>query len=1108
MAMLFVMLLVPLCAHAQKGLDQKVSITANGTPMETVLKSIQKQTQLSVVYSSSLTASWPKVTLTAHQRPAREVLDKLMELSHCSYSYDNGIVTITHKAAGTKQATRMIYGHVYDTGGEPLIGASVCIGESNVCAITNLDGEYSFSIPNKDLKLKFTYVGMEPQYVSINAGTKTIIRDITMKGATEIKEVVVNGLFERRKEGFTGAETTFDQEDLTSVGNENLLKSLAVLDPSFQIVDNISMGSDPNHMPDIQMRGQTSLASVQSNYAGNPNLPLFILDGFETTIEKVYDLDMNRVKSITLLKDAAAKAIYGSKAANGVVVIETKQAKEGRLLVSYSGNLNLEVPDLTGYNLMDAREKLAFEKERGFYSANATTLPFPTDDDNFDRRYQENYANVVRGVDTYWLSKPLHTGVGHKHTLSLEGGDKAIRYIAGMYYNDISGAMKGSSRRTFNVNTTLQYTYKSLIFRNSIDYTKNSAKNSPYGTFSDYVTLNPYWEPYDENGLPRKVLGYVGYSDTPVYNPLYNASLNIKDESTYNEVLDNFNVDWKISEALRFVGKFSYTYRASDSDYFLPANHTTFANYDENGLSDRKGRYTKGDGSLNHFIANAGLNFNKEFGHHLIFANVTWNLSHESEKNYTYTAEGFGNDYMDDVTFANQYEEDGKPSGYNNKTREIGLIGALSYSYDERYLLDLSARRTGSSIYGSKNRWGNFWSTGVGWNVHREPFAKSWTWLRRLKLRASMGYTGTQNFNPYQAMARYVYDTYLYNGRYGAELEGLPNDRLRWQKSMDTNIGMDLMIQRWLNMRLDYYRATTDDLLSNITTPPSMGFSSYMENLGKIRNNGIEASIAVTPWRDDANRGWVTLTVTGLHNKNKIVKIYDIFKSFNEKQNEQMADFAEGSVERFSTPSTLYYEGQSTTAIWGVRSLGIDPMTGREMYLTKSGEKTYTWNTADQVVIGDTQPKLRGSLAINAGYKGFTLTLAGQYKLGGDIYNSTLVNRVENVDGYSNLDRRILDSWRNVGDIAPYKALVARRSNRAYTKPTSRFIQTENELYVSSINVGYEFLGQQWLRQVGLNRLKLSFYMNELARISSVKIERGLTYPFARNFSFSVQAEF
>lgn len=1108
MVMLLIMSFVPLHSRAQKGLDQEVSITANGMPMEAVLKSFQKQTQLSIVYSSSLVATWPKVTMSLRQRPAREVLDKLMELSHCKYTYEPGIITIVHKSANAKHNTRMIYGHVFDISGEPLIGATVCLGESNVCAITNSDGEYSFSTPYKDVTLKFTYIGMEPQYVNIAAGTKTVIRDVTLKGATEIKEVVVNGLFERRKEGFTGAETTFDQKDLTNVGNENLLKSLAVLDPSFQIVDNINMGSDPNHMPDIQMRGQTSLASVQSNYSGNPNLPLFILDGFETSLEKVYDLDMNRVKSITLLKDAAAKAIYGSKAANGVVVIETKQAKEGKLLVSYTGNLSLEVPDLTGYNLMDAKQKLAFEKERGFYSANATTYPLAQEDDNFDRRYQENYANIVRGVDTYWLSKPLHTGLGHKHTLTLEGSDKAIRYIAGMYYNDINGTMKGSLRRTFNVNTTLQYTYNNLIFRNSLDYTKNRAKNSPYGTFSDYVTLNPYWEPNDENGNPRKILGYVGYSNTPVYNPLYNATLNVKDESTYNEVQDNFNVDWKISEPLRFVGKFSYVYRSSESDYFLPGDHTAFADYDENGLSNRKGRYTKGSGSMNHFIVNAGLNYNKEFGPHLIFANITWNLSNESQKEYTYTAEGFGNDYMDDITFANQYEEDSKPNGYNNKTREIGLIGAMSYSYDERYLLDLSARRTGSSIYGSKNRWGNFWSTGVGWNVHREPFAKNWKWLRRLKLRGSVGYTGTQNFNPYQSMARYVYGTFLYNGRYGAELEGLPNDRLRWQKSKDTNLGMDLMVKSWLNMRFDYYRATTNDLLSNISTPPSMGFSSYMENLGKIRNNGIEASIAVTPWRDDARRGWVTLTVTGLHNKNKIVKIYDIFKTFNEKQNERLDDFAEGSGERFSTPSTLYYEGQSTTAIWGVRSLGIDPMTGREMYLTKDGQKTYTWNAADQTVIGDSQPKLRGALAINAGYKGFMLTLAGQYKLGGDIYNSTLVNRVENVDGYYNLDRRILDSWRKVGDVAPYKALVARGSDRAYTKPTSRFIQTENELYISTINIGYEFLGQEWLRKAGLSRLKFSFYMNELARFSSIKIERGLTYPFARNFSFTVQAEF
>ena len=192
--------------------------------------------------------------------------------------------------------------------------------------------------------------------------------------------------------------------------------------------------SDPNRTPQIQLRGQTSFTNLQGDYQGNPNQPLFILDGFETSIEKVYDLDMNRVQSVTLLKDAAAKAIYGSKAGNGVVVIETVQPKTGELRVYYNGSVNFEAPDLTGYNLMNAAEKLAFEKERGLYDGAHNGAEGLLER---DRLYQELYSRVTNGVDTYWLSQPLSTGVDHKHSLSIEGGDNRMRYQAGISYNNL-----------------------------------------------------------------------------------------------------------------------------------------------------------------------------------------------------------------------------------------------------------------------------------------------------------------------------------------------------------------------------------------------------------------------------------------------------------------------------------------------------------------------------------------------------------------------------------------------------------------------------------------------------------------------------------------------
>lgn len=382
-----------------------------------------------------------------------------------------------------------------------------------------------------------------------------------------------------------------------------------------------------------------------------------------------------------------------------------------------------------------------------------------------------------------------------------------------------------------------------------------------------------------------------------------------------------------------------------------------------------------------------------------------------------------------------------------------------------------------------------------------------------------MGYTGTQNLDPSQSRARYEYYDYTYSDKIGAQLVAIPNDKLRWQRNKDYNFGTDIQIKRFLTLRADYYIQRTEDLLSNISLPPSTGFLSYTENLGVIENRGYEFAVQVTPWRDDAKGAYLSLSFTGLHNNNKIKKIYDIFKNSNEEQNDALENFdddedvtsldvIEKYINRFTKPATLYYEGCSMTAIWGVRSLGIDPASGREMYLTKDGESDYYWSAEDQVVIGDSSPKLSGSLGLNAGYKGFSLSLACSYKFGGDLYNQTLITRVENVTGIDNLDRRILDAWQQVGDVAPYRVTVLDSRNANYTRPTSRFVQRNNELYISSLNVGYDFQQNSWIRKLALERLKISFYMNELLRVSSVDIERGTSYPFARNFSFSLQATF
>ena len=1118
----FLLVLGLTSVHATTFSQQKVNLNVKNVTLLHVLDLLQEQSEFSFLFSSEDVKNVTNLSVKAKNEDLFEVLRRCLQGTALSFEVNGDLVVLKlqAKTGEPEKKTLKVKGFVFDAKKLSMPGVTVKVVGTSIGTVTDARGWFQILLPMTHGKLEFSFVGYKSKQVDFTEKVDTL-RVMLEENIEELEGVVVTGMFTRKAESFTGSASTFKREDILRAGNQNLIKSLKNLDPAFQISENLEFGSDPNRMPDVQMRGQTSFANVRGDYEGNPNQPLFILDGFETTIEKVFDLDMNRVASVTLLKDAAAKAIYGSKAGNGVVVIETVRPKSGELRVYYSGDFGIEAPDLTSYDLMNAEEKLAYEVKIGMYSPDTHPGIITA-----HQSYKKVYDDVQRGVNTYWLSKPLHVGFSNKHSLTLEGGDEQMRYQFGVSYNSVSGVMKESGRNTLNANTTLSYTYRNLLFRNTIEFTRNWSKNSPYGSFAEYTSLNPYWAPYDDEGnLNRVFLVHSGkddntsYSDIEVYNPLYNATLNTKDESNYTEIRDNFSMDWNISGALRVVGGFSYSRQENGADIYYPKNHTKFIHYDENGMSDRKGQYTKKDGYSENIAVQAGLNFNKTLGEHLFFANLTWNIATSNSRSTSTVGEGFGNDSMDDLSFATKYEKNGKPTGNNGKTREVGVIGALNYAYANRYLFDASIRKSASSVYGSDTRWGTFWSLGIGWNIYHEKFLEGNNWLTNFKLRASMGYTGTQNVDPAQARYRYDYYDYSYGDMIGAQLVALANNKLKWQRNMDYNFGADIAIQRLLTLRAEYYIQVTDDLLSDISLPPSNGFTSYKENLGKIENRGFELAVALTPWRNEKQHAYVTFTATALHNENKIKKIYDIFKNSNDAQNSSLEETYDGYIRdtevlkkylnKYTKPATLYYEGCSMTAIWGMRSLGIDPATGQEMFLTKEGKSTYTWSAAEQVVVGDQTPKLSGTIGINAGYKGFTLSVACSYKLGGDLYNSSLIARMENVNGYENLDRRILKAWQKPGDISPYKATIINGdAENGFTKPTSRFVQKNNELYVSSVNVGYDFVGAKWLKKVALQRLKLSFYMNELLRLSSVDIERGTSYPFARNFSFSLQATF
>lgn len=1099
--------------HAENSYtQQKVSILFKDAAIEEVIKAVEAQSGYVVVYNNTLLKTVKRVTVTLRNVNAVEALNEALKGSglHCKLVEDFLVIAKDNvKTAPEDDKGRKIEGKVTDKDKLPLPGVTVLIKGTTGGVVTDTDGKFQLTLPgNKEITLQFSFVGMKTKEVKITDDKPLQI--VLEEDVTEVEEVVVNGIFQRKAGSFTGSALTMKGEDLKKVSNSNVFASLKNLDPSLMIFDNLEFGSDPNKMPTMALRGKTAFdlgsddIDLKGSYANDPNAPLFILDGFEASVQKIADLDMNRVESLTILKDASAKAIYGSKAANGVIVIETKKNTESSLRISYSGSVEIQAPDLSSYNLTNAAEKLEIEKDAGlYYDKNLSTLF------NLQKDYNKKLAAVVSGIDTDWLSKPLRNGVGTKHGISFEMGNERLNLIVGFSYNNVQGTMKGSDRTNYEGSVSISYRYKGLNFRDNLTITSNVANDSPYGTFSEYAVLNPYLSPYDEKGNLVQNASIIPGADNFEANPLYNASLNTKLTSKYLDVTNNFSVEWMIVMGWKVTGRFGITEKRVRADEFYPANHLKFRSYSGEDLF-RKGSYQMNEGEEKRLSGDINMQFSQQFGDkHYVFANAGFTLSEAYYEELIYKAEGFPHDRMNDMMFARQYVKDTKPTGRESTIRDIAVLFAGNYAYDDRFLVDGSFRTSASSQYGKNNRWGQFWSVGVGWNIHNEMWLKD-SKIQQLKLRGSVGYTGAQSSEAYASLATYEYDLErVYMGFLGSKLKAMRNEDLKWKEKFDYNVGLDFNIGRLFSMKFDYYIGKTKNNLLDFDIPTYTGFKTVKENVGDVENKGFDLRLSITPWNMPRERAYFTITTAISRNKNKITGVSAAMQNYNDKQDEVASSVF------YNKPVQKYYDGVSLDAIWAVRSLGIDPANGQEIYLDKKGNRTYTYRVSDQVVCGDKLPDFQGTAGFMFSYKGIELNATFRFQYGAQMYNQTLVDKVENASLKGNVDKRVYDGrWRNPGDLKPYKTLGNRwvAEENEYkdekTQATSRFVQDRNELSLSSLRVGYDFWKHNFIKKVAMERLRIEFYMNDVFMLSSIKTERGTAYPFARSFNFAVQATF
>ena len=1075
--------------------EVKVTVSLKNASFSDVVNVLENSTNFTFLYRDHQVAQIKNLNLKYTETDIKVILDACLKGSGLTYRLvDNTIVIQPVLAASTDSIAKItVKGIVKDKNGEILPGVTIRVKGTTLGFVTNVRGEFDFDLPKRDsLELIFSFVGFKRLNIRVKDGMKplTVVLEEDMQ---TVDEVVVTGIFNKPKESFTGAVTAVSKEELRAKFSRNLLQTLSNLDPALRIIQNNAEGSNPNALPEIQLRGASTLSDIsdlQSTSRAELNTPLFILDGFEISLERMMDLNVEEVENITVLKDASATSLYGSRGANGVVVITTIRPKAGKLTVTYRGEVKVEIPDLTTYNLTNAREKLELERASGVW-----------DEDYLQDAYQALKVAVDGGENFDWKKVPTRTGVGQQHTLNFMGGNDEWRIMANLAYNVVTGVMKGSDRKNFNGSLKVDYTHDKWYVSEMLSVGTNNSENSPYGAFSNYVQMNPYWNPYDDEGK-SVYMYYHPLRQDGIRNPMYDQSLGCWNKTKYTNVSNNFMIRYQFTESFRARISLGLSRNIKNADTFKVPSHESYAGED----MKHKGRYDRREGVENKWQVQGGVDYTKTFlDKHMLTVNLNGEMSENVREEVNWAATGFINDDIDHLSTSLGYPANWGTSGNKEVARRLSFIGSVNYYYNMRYFVDLSCRMDGSSSFGEESRWAPFYSIGAGWTVTNEDFMRGLSgWLNNLKFRYSYGVSGNMGFSPEKSMTVYSVDvnqTYL--SGLGVKMSAFGNPDLKWQNTYQHNVGIDLgLFSERLSFTFNYYNKLTDNTVSDVLLPISHGFETISGNIGKIRNEGYELNVSLYLLRDNARK--INWSVTGRFARqiNTIVELSEGLKETIKYQVKTMS----GASQYYR-----YIEGHSMDAIYGLRSLGVNPATGQRVYVNKDGEATFNQSSDDMVYLGDRQPKINGNVNMSFSWNGIYLNVGFGVKWGGKQENFTLLSKGENLELLYNVDRRVLtQAWQKPGDRAMYKGYIVDQSERsnAYTFPCDVFVHKDNVFSCTNLNIGYNFPRELVKRYLGMQSLSVSAQLADVFCLSTIERERGTSYPFSRNPNFSISCTF
>ena len=940
--------------------------------------------------------------------------------AYANYPSSNELLTVT-------QQTGKIKGTIVDSKtGEPVIGASVKVKGTKLAAVTDLNGEFELNT-HANATLQISYVGFKETEVKASNGMKISLEEDT----ESLEEVVVVGYGTQKKESLTGAMANIKGEklkDITSATVENMLngKVSGVY---------VAPGSGrPGSTGAIIIRGQTSINGATA--------PLWVVDGVIVG-NSAGDLNPDDIETMTVLKDAASTAIYGSEGANGVVVVTTKQAKHEKMSISLSAKAGLSTLNRGNLEMMDGAEFYDYYKS----FQNVESVNFP--------RWNEN----LRNSNFDWFKLAKKTGSTQDYNLTLNGGSENIQSMFTLGYFKEEGAVKGYDMNRYSTRIKVVYKpYEWLTIKPNISGSRTNDKDKQYSVGAMY-SMMPWDSPYDEDGnlVPNYYSGWVNSKATNYLNDL--AAGDYSTSTTY-DLSGGLDFDIKITPWLTFSSVNNYSYY----------NSQTHGYYDPKSSSGEgvNGRTTEYNYVSTRRYTNQLLRFKKSWGKHNVNALLAYEFNDYEMKYTDVYATGFISGFEDFMTAA-------KPemaTGYRTAWAKQSYFTQWRYDYDSRYYGELSLRRDGRSNFGSNNRYGNFFSVSGAWNINNESWFKA-DWVDQLKLRAAFGSVGNVPTSLYPSYSLYSVGA-TYNENPGALISQIGNKDLTWEKTYTTGVGVDASFwQNRLHATLDYYIKNTSNILYQVPVTGLVGVTSIWKNIGKMRNTGIELTVGGDIIRTKDLTWNVTANIS--HNSNELRDLYKqrdangnyVVKPVLISDGTSIAGTAQRILE-IGEPVDTYYMKE-----WA----GVNPEDGKPQWYMDdaNGNKVVTdsYSKASYYKCGKASPDVYGSFSTSLFYKNFDLQANFGYSLGGQIYS--YYRQEFDSDGAYAGDRNQMklqkgwSRWEKPGDIATHPRAMYNNQDKG-NLASSRYLESSDYLKLRSLTLGYNFD----LKKYGIQTLRLS----------------------------------